>query len=195
MRRPRRSAPLCRPEVGVPSRPRASSRVAMRRPREIAAAHAASRGLRGVYATRGAARRWRCPERVRPGVPIHLRGVRTPLPGRGGAALHGFDRGLLRQRDGRVLLRHPRVRAARPNPLPEPEGGRRGGLRVHRGLVQPSPATLRPRYLSRLRSGGRREPALPLVRQTGARPSPRFFTTSGPRASCYATRGAARRCA
>ena len=63
----------------------------------------------------------------------------------GGAALHGFGRGLLRQRDGRVLLRHPRVRAARPNPLPEPEGGRRGGLRVHRGLVQPSPATLRPR--------------------------------------------------
>ena len=76
---------------------------------------------------------------------IHLPGVRAPLPGRRGAALHGFGGGLLRQRHGRILLRHPGVRAARPDPLPQPEGCGRGDLRVHRGLVQPPPATLRPR--------------------------------------------------
>ena len=82
---------------------------------------------------------------LRPGVSIHLPRVRAPLSGRRGAARDGFRRGLLRQRHGRVLLRHLGMRVARPYPLLRPEGCPRGGLRVHRGLVQPPAPTLRPR--------------------------------------------------
>jgi transposase len=37
-----------------------------------------------------------------------------------------------------------RVRAAGPPPLPDPGRGPDGRLRLHRGLVQPAPAALRP---------------------------------------------------
>lgn len=53
--------------------------------------------------------------------------------------------GLLRQCPVRKLLRDAGVRAAGPAPLPDPGGGPPGGVRVHRGMVQPAAAALQPR--------------------------------------------------
>ena len=51
----------------------------------------------------------------------------------------------LRQRDGRVVLRDDQDRTARPALLADPPAGAHRDLRVHRGVVQPASAPLRPR--------------------------------------------------
>src|SRR5206468_10278787 len=56
------------------------------------------------------------------------------------AALDGIGRRRLRQRHGRELLRHARMRADRSAALPQSGRGGAGGVRMDRGLVQlPSP--------------------------------------------------------
>jgi len=60
------------------------------------------------------------------------------------AALDGLGRGRVRQRPLRELLRHPRVRVARQEAIPESGGGEDGRVRLHRGLVQPAPEALGP---------------------------------------------------
>ncbi len=62
-----------------------------------------------------------------------------------GAPFDGLGRRLLRQRDVRKLLRDPGMRTARAPPLQDPARGADGGVRVHRGLVQPASAPFRPR--------------------------------------------------
>ena len=46
----------------------------------------------------------------------------------------------IRQCDERELLRHARMRVARPEQVPDQGRGPHGGLRVHRGMVQSRPA-------------------------------------------------------
>ena len=76
-------------------------------------------------------------------------------PENGRAAFYGFGRGCrslsragkagpVGQRLVRELLRHPRMRATRPPPVRVPSRSQDGLLQLHRGLVQPCPATLRP---------------------------------------------------
>ena len=71
----------------------------------------------------------------RPRLPVHLLRLRRALPAMGCGPVDGLGRGLLRQRHGRELLRHPRMRAARPHALPRPPPGAQSHLRVHRGMV------------------------------------------------------------
>ncbi len=54
---------------------------------------------------------------LRPGLPIHVVGLRPGAPGERSHRVDGNGRGLLRQRLGRELLCHPADRAARPPPL------------------------------------------------------------------------------
>ena len=55
----------------------------------------------------------------------------------GGASFDRLGRGLLRQRDGRELLRHARMRAHRPAFVSHSGAGEKGGVRFRRGVVQP----------------------------------------------------------
>ena len=100
-------------------------------------------------------------ERRRPRAPNHTRG-RNPSgrsiddqcvgsqPRHRRAPVRRIGRGLLRQRHVRKLLRHPRMRAARPPQAPLSRRSADGHLRVHRGVVhrgvvQPPTAPLRHR--------------------------------------------------
>ena len=82
---------------------------------------------------------------LRPRLPVHLAGLRRSLPGTGRRAIDGFGRRLLRQCDGRELLRDPGVRAARPNDAVNARRSTGGVVRVHRGVVQHAAASLRAR--------------------------------------------------
>ena len=82
---------------------------------------------------------------LRPRLPVHLAGLRRSLPGTGRRAIDGFGRRLLRQCDGRELLRDPGVRAARPNDAVNARRSTGGVVRVHRGVVQHTAASLRAR--------------------------------------------------
>ena len=68
---------------------------------------------------------------------VHLARVRQTLPGDGGASFDRLGRGLLRQRDGRELLRHARMRAHRPAFVSHSGAGEKGGVRFRRRVVQP----------------------------------------------------------
>ena len=81
----------------------------------------------------------------RPGKPVHLARVRRPLPGSGRASVNGIGRRRVRQRNVRKLLRDARVRAAGTAPVRLAGRGPNGRFPLHRGLVQPGPAALRPR--------------------------------------------------
>ena len=81
----------------------------------------------------------------RPGIAVHLDRLRQALPRRRRAPVHRIGRGLLRQRHVRELLRHPRMRAARPPQVPLSCRSKHGRLRVHRGMVQSTAAPLRHR--------------------------------------------------
>ena len=72
----------------------------------------------------------------RPGLPVHVAGLRRPLPGTGRGAVDGFGRRLLRQRDGRELLRDAGVRVARPQAVCDPRRGAGGRVRVRGRVVQ-----------------------------------------------------------
>ena len=89
----------------------------------------------------------------RPGQPIYLAGLRQALQRGRRAALDGIGRRRLRQRHGRELLRHPRMRAARPPPVQHP--------RPRRGW--PASASSRAWYNPRRRHSA---PGLPLARST-----------------------------
>ena len=79
------------------------------------------------------------------GSPIHFHGVRDTLsPGRL-RSVHGTERRRLRQRRSRIVLRHPRNRTPRPDQLRHPQPGPISGLRLHRRVLQPTPAALRHR--------------------------------------------------
>jgi putative transposase len=69
------------------------------------------------------------------GCPVHLDCVRSALRAVGSTAVDGKCRRCLRQRHGRELLCHARVRAARSAALPDPDRGAQGDLRVDRELV------------------------------------------------------------
>ena len=62
------------------------------------------------------------------GCQLHVRRVRSPLSRGRHQAVDGLGGRCLRQRDVRVVLRHPRVRAHRPPTLSVPSGGAHGGL-------------------------------------------------------------------
>ena len=81
----------------------------------------------------------------RPGQPVHQRRLRRTVQEDGRSPVDGHRRRCLRQRDGRELLRHPRVRADRPAQLADEDRSAAGALHLHRGLVQPAPAPQRAR--------------------------------------------------
>ena len=89
----------------------------------------------------------------RPGVPVHLPRLRRALLAMGRGPVDGLGRGVLRQRHGRELLRHPRMRVARPHALPRPpvkpgagsSPGAQSHLRVHRGMGSPASSPPGPR--------------------------------------------------
>ena len=113
---------------------------------------------------------------LRPRLPVHLAGLRRSLPGTGRRAIDGFGRRLLRQCDGRELLRDPGVRAARPNDAVNARRSTGGVVRVHRGVVQHAAASLRARLpVATGASNGSIRPALWTVpglgRPTGAHKS------------------------
>ena len=61
-------------------------------------------------------------------VSIYVVWVRQTLPRDGRRSVYGIGGRLLRQRDGRELLRHHRVRAPRPAQVPDPGRGPHGDL-------------------------------------------------------------------
>ena len=69
---------------------------------------------------------------LRPGLPVHVARLRRPLSGMGRDAVDGFGRRLLRQRDGRKLLRDAGVRVDRPHEVGDARRGAVGRVRVHR---------------------------------------------------------------
>ena len=93
---------------------------------------------------------------------IHVDRVRAALQGGPCPTLDGLGRRRVRQRALRELLRDARVRASRPQTLPDAGRGEDGRLRLHRGLLQPAQEALlsRPSLAGQLRTppcpGGRR---------------------------------------
>ena len=65
-----------------------------------------------------------------PGLPVHVAGLWRPLPGVGRCGVDGLGGRLLRQRDGRELLRDAGVRAARPQDVGDARRGAGGRVRV-----------------------------------------------------------------
>ncbi len=96
----------------------------------------------------------------RSGISIHVRGVRPALQRGRRPAVDGIGRRRVRQRPSRQiflrriacramhareLLRHSRMRIARPAEIPRQGRGSHDPLRVHRRPVQPEPRTFGPR--------------------------------------------------
>src|SRR6202049_3179043 len=79
------------------------------------------------------------------GTTVYLAGIRQTLQGSRRAAVDGIGRRRLRQRDVRELLRDPRVRVSASPPLCVAGRGKDRLLQLHRRLVQPGAAALRPR--------------------------------------------------
>ena len=126
---------------------------------------------RRIYARSWCWRRWTWPLwQRRPdgvihhsdqGIAVHVDRVRQAMQGVRRAAVDGLGRRLLRQRDVRELLRHPGVRAHRSLfVLLGRAVGPPGGVRVHRRLLQPPPASLGPglSLAGRLREPARSRP-------------------------------------
>ena len=74
-----------------------------------------------------------------PRQPVHEPGFRTATARSWALRINGQSWRLLRQRDGRELLRHPRMRAARPSPFPDAKRCPTRPLRLHRGVLQHPP--------------------------------------------------------
>ena len=95
----------------------------------------------------------RQPRKSDPALSKEILPFRRALPAMERGAVDGLGRGLLRQRHGRELLRHPRMGAARPYALPRPpvkpgagsSPGAQSHLRVHRGTVSPASSSPGPR--------------------------------------------------
>ncbi len=77
-----------------------------------------------------------------PGQPAHQLGVRATLRRNGRAPVDGQCGWRVRQRHGRELLRHARVRTDRASQLLIEGRGEGRGIQLHRGLVQPTPTPL-----------------------------------------------------
>src|SRR5205823_8396109 len=75
-----------------------------------------------------------------PGLSVHLARLRAPVPG----GSRRWDRPAMSTTTAcaRVVLRHARDRADRPRRLQEPDGAPPEGVRLHRGLLQSTPAPL-----------------------------------------------------
>ena len=78
----------------------------------------------------------------RPGLAVHVAGVRPAVPGGGRRAVDGLGGRRVRQRDVRELLRDARVRADRPAAVPDGGRGEARGLQLHRGLPRHPPPPL-----------------------------------------------------
>ena len=74
----------------------------------------------------------------RPASAIRSHRFRPQMPPRRDRAVDGISRRLLRQQHGRIVLRDPRVRTVRPDPIPQPHRRPHRNHELHR-LVQPHP--------------------------------------------------------
>src|SRR5699024_4375769 len=101
----------------------------------------------------------------RPRSPVHLADAVRYLRGAWGSAVDGADRGVLGQRDGRVVLGHAEDRVLRPPVLADSGRGPPRGRPVDRDRLQPSPAALQPRlrHPGRVRLGYRPRSATDLT--------------------------------
>ncbi len=111
-----------------------------------------------------------------PRQPIHLSGLRAPLPRGWRSPIHGLGRECLRQRHVRELLRDARMRTARPTQVPVPCRGAHRRRHLHRRMVQSPPTAFRPRLsvTDRIRKETRRLGVI----QAPARPPRRGNSTS-----------------
>src|SRR5699024_697063 len=75
----------------------------------------------------------------------HLEDPVRHVRGAGDSAVHGPHRGVLGQRDGRVVLGHAKDRVLRPPVLADPGRSPPRGRSLDRDRLQPSPAALQPR--------------------------------------------------
>jgi transposase InsO family protein len=76
---------------------------------------------------------------------VHQHRLRPALREDGCAPVDGHGRRRVRQRHGRELLRHARVRTDRQAQLADQDRRQDGAVHLHRGLVQPAPAAQRAR--------------------------------------------------
>ena len=96
--------------------------------------------------------------------PIQLEGIQGPMRAGRHQSIDGTPRRRVRQCRSRVVLRHPRNRTPAPDQLHQPEPGPLGGLRLHRRVLQPTPAALRHR--------------IPLTQQLRKEPSTTLWITN-----------------
>ncbi len=80
----------------------------------------------------------------RPGIAVHLGGLRQKMQTGRGQTLNGFGRRLLRQRAVRELLRQPGMRTARSQALYHQGRRQTRPVPIHRGLLQHPEKTLFP---------------------------------------------------